>query len=376
MYIILGLGQQGCAILRYLLKHDQQRIITYDPDVKTRIGLTRQAFGSFDPDWFSRWDHNACMWSESAFRGLRLPISSRVVVISCLPPRLSGTVIEQCLQYGFNYIDLGGDDMLTEELIRHYDEPARNKNLIITPDCGVAPGLVSTLIGNTEECFDGIRLFCGGLPLYPDLTHNTLGYVRSFSCEGLVNEYTGTCWARKRGYPIPIPALCGRELIPVDGLGILEAAYTRGSISRSARTASDRLRTIEYKTLRYPGHYRYVRQNILNQPDPASVFRDCLKPVGSDNPDLLVLHIQYLSWDHVGCEVAYRWDYDHTAQISAMAQATGYTVGATAKLYQDGFGASGVVEMDQLPIGEILDRIKLEPNQMKCEGLCPNQNYR
>lgn len=338
MYIILGYGYQAKAIARYLLTHTTEQIATIDP-----IRNPHDHFPDLSPGRLIH--HYGCAEQVDLVPG--------ATVISCLPTQMNVEIAERCYTRKCHYIDLGGDIEVTKK-IQDIGEKADITSFI--PDCGVAPGLVSSIAAHALELgYKGIDIYCGGIPLYPELP---LGYLESFSTEGVIKEYTDTCDIRLNGEYKVIPALSEKELIFFPGLGVLEAEPTSGSISLAAQELP--LCDLNYKTLRYPGHWEYIKNHVLTQPNPTQVLKRILCPVTRDNPDLLIMQVEL--FNHIeGDEdkiYKWRWDYNHREDISAMAEITGYTVASVATLCHEGVLMPGFIPMHSLPFAELKNRIK------------------
>jgi saccharopine dehydrogenase-like NADP-dependent oxidoreductase len=99
------------------------------------------------------------------------------IIIDCLPPQWSPLRIERCREHGVKgYIGLGGDDDTTARIRqRFYNVP-----FSIIPDCGLAPGLPSSVAGKAaREGWEAVRVYAGGLAA--SSSQVPYGYVRSFS---------------------------------------------------------------------------------------------------------------------------------------------------------------------------------------------------
>ncbi len=80
-----------------------------------------------------------------------------------------------------------------------------------------------------------------------------LKYSLTWSTDGLINEYGNTCYGIEQGEEVALQPLEGYETIEVDGL-LYEAFNTSGGLGTLADTYAGKVKTMNYKTLRYPGH--------------------------------------------------------------------------------------------------------------------------
>jgi lysine 6-dehydrogenase len=150
--------------------------------------------------------------------------------------------------------DLGGNnDVVNKQLAMN--NKAEKAEISIIPDCGLAPGMVSMLVKWGVEKFnwaDTVKIRVGGLPNKPT---GTLKYGRLFSVEGLINEYTEPVRVLRDGRIQIIEPLTELETIEFPApYGVLEAFSTSGGTSTLVETYKNRLKNLDCKTIRYPGH--------------------------------------------------------------------------------------------------------------------------
>ena len=143
---------------------------------------------------------------------------------------------------------------------RRSSTPTRKaKNITVVPDCGLAPGMVNILAEygiRQLDTVESVRIFVGGLPQHPE---PPLNYQIVYSLEGVLDYYTTLSWVLRNGKRTQVKALS--ELEPVKfggGLGELEAFHTAGGLSTMAFRYEGKIPTMEYKTLRYPGHAKLM----------------------------------------------------------------------------------------------------------------------
>jgi len=174
--------------------------------------------------------------------------------VSAVPWRFNLGIARAAIAAGASLTDLGGKtSVVFEELA--LDEQARAAGVTLVPDCGMVPGLGTSICAAAMEMVDRPRdvfLWDGGLPQHPQPPWN---YILTFHFGGLITEYSGTTEFLREGQLVEVP--CFEELEYVDfpaPIGRLEAFTTAGGTSSAPRTYFGRLRTYQNKTLRYPGH--------------------------------------------------------------------------------------------------------------------------
>ncbi|GBR71895.1 saccharopine dehydrogenase family protein [Gluconobacter kanchanaburiensis] len=176
-------------------------------------------------------------------------LKGQFAVLSALPFHLTRTVARAAAEAGVHYLDLTEDVASTKD-VRALAEGAASAFI---PQCGLAPGFVSIAAHDLASHFDEIdtiRLRVGALPRFPA---NALGYNLTWSTEGLINEYIEPCEAIVSGRRALVPALEGVETMGVDGV-TYEAFNTSGGLGSLCETYEGRVRELNYRTMRYPGH--------------------------------------------------------------------------------------------------------------------------
>lgn len=360
MYAILGgLGEQGRAILRYLLKNTDEIIVTNDLQGKP----VPPELEKLDPEG-RRWEHTSGMFIV----GLEAGGFDGGVLISCVDPSKNSDLAWQCIARGWNYLDLGGDTSVSRGILG-YGEAASKKGVVLASECGLAPGIVSSMAAERirKPAKNGrllsIEQFCGGIPLYPE---PPVSYVRSFSGKGLWREYTGMAEPRINGRVVKRPALSGRQPVFIPGFGVLEAFFTSGGQGTAPEVL--KVPTYTYKTLRYHGHLDFILGSAAHQDDPGRFLEELLPKVSADDPDAIILmqRATYASASGIleHREVAF-WKYDAENDVSAMAQATGYSAGALATMIHDGLIPPGGLPMHCVDWPEWKRRIEMMPGQFR-----------
>lgn len=180
------------------------------------------------------------------------------VVASCVPYWMHPKIVPVAIRTVTSMIDMGGDTEVTLETMR-YDDAAKAAGVSVIPDTGLAPGLVNSLATHLMSRLDeveDVHLYCGGLPQNPKPPFN---YKLVFNIEGLVAEYADDAYAIRDGKLARPKALDDLEEIDWPGLGKMEAFVTSGGTSTAPHTFLGKVRTYEYKTIRFPGHCKLMR---------------------------------------------------------------------------------------------------------------------
>ena len=264
------------------------------------------------------------------------------------------------VESGVHFCDLGGNTEIVLQQ-RGLDAAARAQDVTVVPDCGLAPGMVNILaqygISQLDEV-KSVRIFVGGLPQHPE---PPLNYQVVYSLEGVLDYYTTLSWVLRDGARRQVKALSEVEPVVFPApVGPLEAFHTAGGLSTMASRYEGRIPTMEYKTLRYPGHalimeairdlgfldlapidvkgMRVVPRDVAT----AVLHKKLDKPTGHD---LVALRVVVEGTTRDGAGGASRparrgWElidyYDEAHGISAMMRCTGYSLAITGLMQASG----------------------------------------
>ena len=179
------------------------------------------------------------------------------VCISGVPFYFNLALAKWALKAEASLVDFGGNTDLARQQLA-MNGAAKKAGIAIVPECGLGPGANITLAVYAMSLLDApeeVRIYDGGLPQRPKPPWN---YALLFNVEGLTNEYVGAATFLREGKRVQVPALSEPEDVVVPPLGNLEARVTTGGLSTMPWTYEGTLRTLELKTLRYPGHWDQV----------------------------------------------------------------------------------------------------------------------
>lgn len=175
-------------------------------------------------------------------------------VLSALPYYCNITVAQCAKTAKAHYLDLTEDVKTTKAVM----ELAKGAKTAFIPQCGLAPGFISVAANHLAGLFDSvesIKMRVGALPIFPS---NQLKYNLTWSTEGLINEYGNLCEAIENGEAMSLLPLEGLETFSLDGVEY-EAFNTSGGLGTLCESWGGRVKSLNYKTIRYPGHNDYVR---------------------------------------------------------------------------------------------------------------------
>ena len=245
--LILGAGKIGALVSGLLAESGSYRVQLGDVDGAAAEAVAR-AHGT---GHLSAYALDA---TDAAALGRHLADHPVDALISSLPYYCNVAVAEAARKARTHYFDLTED----VEVTRAVRTIATGAAQAFVPQCGLAPGFISIAAAELITHFDelrAVRLRVGALPQHPN---NVLKYSLTWSTEGLINEYGNPCQAVSDGRLLEVAPLEGLEEIEIDGMRY-EAFNTSGGLGSLAETHGAGIESMNYKTIRYPGHCEQMR---------------------------------------------------------------------------------------------------------------------
>jgi lysine 6-dehydrogenase len=254
-----------------------------------------------------------------------------------------------------HFCDLGGNNAVVDAELA-LDEEARAAGVNIVPDCGLAPGMVSVLAAHGAARFrrlDELHIRVGGLPQQP---RPPLDYQIVFSVEGLINEYVERARVIRGGELTEVESMTELESLDFpEPFGRMEAFQTSGGTSTLPETFLGKVRELDYKTIRYPGHCERFKLLIdlgLASGEEVEVGGARVRPrrllgellnrhLPADEPDLVFIRLEFageLSGE--GAAARLRYDiidrFDPQTGLSAMQRTTAFPASLVAQMMARG----------------------------------------
>jgi saccharopine dehydrogenase-like NADP-dependent oxidoreductase len=263
--LVLGAGKIGALIAGLLAESGSYRVQLADSEA----GLAKSVAAAHRLDTITAFDLDA---NDTETLTEHVREHRPVALVSSLPYFCNLGVAQVARAEGLHYFDLT-EDVAVTEAVRKVAEGATTA---FVPQCGLAPGFISIVANELIQHFDALRavkLRVGALPQHPN---NVLKYSLTWSTDGVINEYGNLCKAIVDGKDVDVLPLEGLESIEIDGKKY-EAFNTSGGLGSLAETYGDRVNTMNYKTIRYPGHCEQMR--LLMNGLKLNHDRDTLKRI-------------------------------------------------------------------------------------------------
>jgi saccharopine dehydrogenase-like NADP-dependent oxidoreductase len=259
---VVGAGKIGSTVVDLLEGSGDYQVMVIDRSSEALAGLNlaskaeRVAMAIDDP------------------KALAAKLAGRFAVVNCAPYHLTTTVAAAAKDAGAHYLDLT-EDVASSRVVR---DLSKDSKTAFIPQCGLAPGFITIAAWALAKHFDelhDVRLRVGALPRYPS---NALNYNLTWSTDGVINEYCEPCEAIVNGRLREVPALEECEEFALDGV-TYEAFNTSGGLGTLCQTLEGKVRNLNYRTIRYPGHAAIMKAllNDLNLRNRREVLKDILE---------------------------------------------------------------------------------------------------
>lgn len=267
--LVLGAGKIGSLIAGLLEESTDYAVILADsrPGAAAEVAAAHENRGKAGGIQALDLDATRLPDVESALRELKVD-----AVVSSLPYYCNEVVARAARSAGTHYFDLTEDVRSATAVLGI----ARDAPNAFAPQCGLAPGFISIAAAELIRHFESVRtvkLRVGALPQHPN---NVLKYSLTWSTEGLINEYGNLCQSIVNGEAQRVLPLEGLEEIEIDGT-LYEAFNTSGGLGSLAESFGVGVESMDYKTMRYPGHCEQMR--LLMNGLKLNHDRDTLKRI-------------------------------------------------------------------------------------------------
>jgi lysine 6-dehydrogenase len=354
--VILGAGFQGTACAFDLLRSEGVDEVTLVDQSETALQAAQKRLNS--PKL------NTVVLDITTHANAVQAMRHGQVTVSAVPYFLNEMLTQAAIEAGSHFVDMGGNtDVVLKQMT--YSSQAEKAGVTIVPDMGLAPGYANLLAAELIDGFDSVesvKVRVGGLPQNPE---QPLNYQLFFSIEGLINEYLGDCAVIRNGKRTLVKSLTELESIEFpQPVGPCEAFTTLGGTSTLPWTYEGRVKNLDYKTVRYPGHCEKIqlletlgffdttpvttRDGITVEPRKvaAAVMNQSLRV---DEPtDYVVIRVT-VKGEKKGQMIEEQFDcldrYDTQNKMTAMMRTTAFPVSIVAQL----LGSNAITQRGVFP---------------------------
>ena len=266
------------------------------------------------------------------------------LVVTAVPGFMGFNTLKAVIECGKNIADIS---FFPEDALQ-LDKLAKQKNVTVITDIGVAPGIPNLFLGkyNEEMKISNFEFYVGGLP---KIRKKPFEYKAPFSPIDVIEEYTRPARLKENGTIVSKEALSERRFLQFDNVGTLEAFNTDGL--RSMLYTMPHIPNIKEQTLRYPGHIDLIialKEAGFFSEEKITVNDAVVSPLqftckilfndwklGQEEEELTVLRI-IIEGEKDGNFVREEFSmidrYDPVTKVSSMSRTTGYTCTAAVHL--------------------------------------------
>ena len=264
--LIAGAGGIGQASAIILANHEQldakiyigDRALSLAQDISNQIN---QACGA-----------EVCLAFEFPEKGetdelISILIKSDII-LDCLPGSQAPRLAQYSKEYQCHYANLTEYVKETEMVT----DIANSSDTAFVLQTGLAPGYINILAHHLFQNFtktykvdtvDLVEMKVGALSKHAQDPHF---YAFTWSPIGVATEYVKNALVVEDFEAKLIPSLSKTETILIDGIAF-EDDYTSGGAADLPLALAGKTRNLRYKTLRYPGHYNWVKSILESTPD-------------------------------------------------------------------------------------------------------------
>lgn len=185
------------------------------------------------------------------------------LILDCLPGSLAPRVAELAVKYRLHYVNLT-EHVAETEMIKKMAQDAQTGFVL---QSGLAPGYIGILAHGLFMQFcqtylvdkvDRLEMKVGALSDHAVAPHF---YGFTWSPVGVATEYLKDTLILRNYKLTRIPSLSELSEIVIEGTRY-EENLTSGGAADLPETLEGRVRHLDYKTLRHPGHYRWIQSLI------------------------------------------------------------------------------------------------------------------
>ncbi len=371
-YAVLGAGRQGTACAYDMVKFgDAERVLLADQSAAAAQAAAARVNGLLATDKVC-----AAELDVTDHEALVKALTGVDAFLSAVPYYFNPGIARAALAARASMCDLGGNtDLVREQLA--LDEQARAAGISLIPDCGQVPGMGTTLMVHAMQQLDEaeeVLMWDGGLPQHPRPPFN---YALTFNIAGLTNEYAESPIFIRDGKRMQVPTMSEPEEVDfAPPIGRLEAFVTGGGVSTMPWTFEGKLKTLQNKTLRYPGHLVQLRafydlglwgtepiqaggQAVV----PRDVFHTLFEPMVTvpGARDVCIIRIQasgVKDGRRARAVVEMIDYYDDTTGFTAMERTTGWDGAIVAEMMARGQTPRGAAPVElAVPPGLFVDEL-------------------
>jgi len=197
------------------------------------------------------------------------------IILDCLPGNAAPRIAQFAKDFNLHYANLTEYVAETEEIIAL----AKNADTGFLLQTGLAPGYIDLLAHELFQQFcndykvnsvHALEFKVGALTKHAVAPHY---YGFTWSPVGVATEYLKDTVVLRDYVKTTLPSLSERAEIIIDGI-TYEEDLTSGGAADLPHALSGKVCSLDYKTLRYPGHYEWIEKQIKKIGNTTSTIKE------------------------------------------------------------------------------------------------------
>ena len=249
--------------------------------------------------------HTVLMSSDGSNPAMDEALSQCDVILDCLPGSQAPRIASLAKKFNCHYANLTEYVQETNDI----KEISKDAETAFVLQTGLAPGFINILASQLFKEFcqdfnvdqaDTMKMKVGAISKHAAAPYF---YAFTWSPIGVATEYLKDAEVVRDYKKTNVPALSGLDSIIIDGL-LYEDNYTSGGAADLPDAFSKQVKNLDYKTLRYPGHYQWVKNTINSIPSEdnkiKSLEKIMLDNIPSVEDDVVVIYASVEGRDSKG----------------------------------------------------------------------------
>lgn len=245
------------------------------------------------------------MPDASDLEAFRVTLHNADVMLDCLPGEFAPAMARLCIEYTLHYANLTEYVDESNQIM----EMAKDAETGFILQTGLAPGYINNLAIHLAETFmekydvdalESMSMRVGALTQFTESPHY---YGFTWSTIGVATEYIQPSIVVRNHEVTQRPSISERETILINGRRY-EADLTSGGAADLPEAFKEQIRNIDYKTIRYPGHFDWVSKNTPesgNADQKIDALQDYMvRNVPHMEDDVVVIYASVTGYDKHG----------------------------------------------------------------------------
>lgn len=239
--------------------------------------------------------HGILMPKEGSSDSLAAALDECDIILDCLPGSQAPRLASLAKNHGCHYANLTEYVQETKDVIAI----SKDAETAFVLQTGLAPGFINILAHKlyqefskdyNTEIVNSMHMKVGAISKNAPSPHY---YAFTWSPIGVATEYLKDAEIVRNFKKMNVPALSGLERIIIDG-DEYEDNFTSGGAADFPDAFAGKVKDLDYKTLRYPGHYQWVKNTmstIINAENRIKALEDImLENIPSVEDDVVVVY--------------------------------------------------------------------------------------